>query len=78
MSEALVWKNTSSGVRKPRRFRGAVMEALGGVIPFLAVDRAEIPTLGEVRADQPVGVFSFMPRSQEWSGWAKQTVAPRD
>ena len=57
---------------------GAVMEALGGVIPFLAVDRAEIPTLGEVRADQPVGVFSFMPRSQEWSGWAKQTVAPRD
>ena len=50
---------------------GAVMEALGGVIPFLAVDRAEIPTLGEVRADQPVGVFSFTPRSQEWSGWAK-------
>ena len=40
---------------------GAVIEALGGVIQFLPDDGAQVPVLGEVLADQPMGIFVRAP-----------------
>ena len=49
------------GGSEAQSLSGAVIEALGGVIQFLPGDGAQVPTLGEVLADQPIGVFVRAP-----------------
>ena len=55
MEAYLIWGSEAQSLS------GAVIEALGGVIQFLPGDGAQVPVLGEVLADQPIGIFVRTP-----------------
>ena len=51
------------GAPEAQSLSGMVIEALGGVIWFLAGDGAQVSVLGEVLMDQPMGLFVRAPLS---------------